>query len=403
VTPEQEFFAQNGKYIVKLGRGKARAINDIHEYGTITFQEAMELSSNIVMAKVSDLIGVERLYLMARNFGFGTETGLELPGEVGGELKKPNQWSGTTLNSIAYGYEVSVTPLQIALAYAAVANKGVLMWPRILKQVLNENNEIIVETRSQVIREVISTTTAQTLTRFLVGVVERGTGVSAKVKDVSVAGKTGTSRKFVGGKYERGSYTASFAGFFPAEDPKVMCVVMLDNPRVGGYTGGVASAPIFRAIIEKVIATCARFTKKSNAAIAGKQPMAIPDVRSLKTDVAIDVLRSQGFRVKTLGEGKFIVGQSPAPPMKLSSDGLVKLTTTAADGTMADGYTVVPDVRGMTIRRAMNRLAMRQLDVEVAGSGIVVDQKPRVGQRVKIGACVSVRCQPKDLSALMVN
>jgi cell division protein FtsI (penicillin-binding protein 3) len=400
VSPNQKFFAENGRYVVQLGHGKSRTINDIHEYGTITFQDAMELSSNIVMAKISDLIGVETLYLTARNFGFGTETGVELPGEVSGELKKPNHWSGTTLNSMAYGYEVGVTPLQIALAYAAVANRGILMKPHILKRVLNKGNEVVAETRSQVIRQVISTTTAQMLTRFIVGVVERGTGVSAKVNSVSVAGKTGTSRKFVDGKYERGSYTASFAGFFPAEDPRIVCVVMLDNPRMGGYTGGVASAPIFGAITEKVITTCARLAKKSNGVIVGKQAIAVPDVRSLKADIAVEVLTSQGFGVETLGDGEFIVGQSPAPPMKLLRHGLVRLTTNDADAIIPDGYTVVPDVRGMTIRRAMNQLAIQQLDINIDGSGIVVEQEPRVGQRVKIGARVSVRCQPRDLSLL---
>jgi cell division protein FtsI (penicillin-binding protein 3) len=116
VKPEQRFSAEHGTYVVNLPGGKKRVITDTHEYAVLTFQEAMENSSNIVMAKVSDVIGAEVFYTMARNFGFGIATGVDLPGEVGGELKKPNTWSGITLNSMAYGYEVGVTPLQIAAA-----------------------------------------------------------------------------------------------------------------------------------------------------------------------------------------------------------------------------------------------------------------------------------------------
>ncbi len=203
VAPGQKFFGEQGVWVVGTG-GKSRRITDTHPHGMLSMQEAVEQSSNIVMAKISNLIGAELLYTTARDFGFGNESGIDLPGEVRGELKKPTAWSGTTLNSMAYGYEVGVTPIQIASAYATIANKGVLMKPYVIKRVLDDQEQVLSETRPQAIRTVVSRETARTLTTFLEGVVEHGTGTGARLDGVAVAGKTGTSRKFIGDRYEPG-------------------------------------------------------------------------------------------------------------------------------------------------------------------------------------------------------
>ncbi len=397
VEKGEKFFAENGTYRVKLAGGKIRPINDTHKHGWVTFQEAVEVSSNIVMAKVSDRIGAERLYTTARDFGFGTSTGLELPGEVNGELKKPTQWSGTTLNSIAFGYEVGVTPLQIAAAYSAVANNGVLMKPFVVHQVLDEHREVLVENRPQSIREAISPETAKELTGLLKGVVEHGTGLSAKVEGLSIAGKTGTSRKVVDGRYEPGKYTASFAGFFPADDPQVVCVVMLDNPREG-YTGALASAPIFKAIASKVIATSGRFTRTPDVVIAAQAPVAVPDVSNMRIEAATEVLESYGLKVRLQGSGDVVRKQQPEPGIKLRQKSVVTLVTSGAVASRK-GYTIVPELRGLTIRRAINNLVMNQLDVDVEGSGVVRFQLPKAGQEVKIGTTVLLTCDPKRIMA----
>ena len=167
IAPGQMFFAEHGKYRVPLNGGKFRLITDTHESGMITFQQGLELSSNIVMAKASDIIGAERLYTQARDYGFGMPTGIELPGEASGELKKPVDWSGATLNSIAYGYEIAVTPLQIAAAYCAVANGGVLMKPYIIAKEMDEAGEAVYTGHPEKIRRVISEETAKTMKRFL--------------------------------------------------------------------------------------------------------------------------------------------------------------------------------------------------------------------------------------------
>ncbi|MBM2841332.1 MAG: Penicillin-binding protein, partial [Bacteroidetes bacterium] len=401
VRLDQKFFAENGTYTVKFPGGRERKITDTHPFGILTFQEAIEHSSNIVVAKISNLIGADRFYRTARNFGFGIATGVELPGEVNGELKKPNQWSGATLNSMSIGYEVGVTPLQLASAYAAIANGGVLMRPFVVKQELNQHGEVIAETHPERIRKVVAKSTAQTLTSVFEGVVERGTGISARYENVAVAGKTGTSRKFINGKYESGNYTASFVGFLPADDPKVVCLVMLDHPREGGYTGGLASAPIFRAIAERIV-TSASWTQKPQP-IAGERRVAVPDVAGLDAEVAISMLAGSGFEVQQFGNGRVVLRQSPSPGTRILPGTTVKVATSETTERMPKGIVIVPDVRRMSIRRAINRLTMEELEVSIAGSGVVVSQVPPPRQQVRIGTRVSLRCEPGSVGLVAVN
>ena len=396
---DEKFNAEHGRYLVTLPNGMKRPITDTHEYGTLTFQQAMEVSSNIVMAKVSDRIGAEALYTMSRNFGFGVRSGIELSAEAGGVLKKPSEWSGTTLNSMAFGYEVGVTPLQIAAAYAAVANRGVLMKPYVVREIVDEGNEVLFHAEPQKVRDVISKETAATLTRLFEGVVERGTGVAARVNGLRIAGKTGTSWKWAEGDYQKDKSTASFAGYFPADDPKAVCLVMLDNPHRTGSTGGTASAPIFKAIAQRVYAMSRRFTRSSPEGIAGSQRVAVPDVVNLRVDAAKSTLSARGLQCKIHGKGETILGQTPAPGTVLAPGTMITLATSNGNGLLQAGYTIVPDLRGLSLRRALNSLVTSQLDVSISGSGVVAAQNPAAGQPVRIGTRVTVRCEPRNLAA----
>lgn len=387
IQPGQRFFAENGKYLVK---GRPAPISDVHKHGMLSFREAVEVSSNIVMAKASDIIGAEKLYTTARNYGFGIPTGLELPGEVGGQLKKPREWSRTTLNTMSFGYEVGVTPLQIAAAYASVANDGVLMKPYLLKQILDPRKDVLLETQPQVIRKVVSKPTADTMRAFLRGVVERGSATVAKSGTVAIAGKTGTSRKIIDGKYSTSNHTASFVGMFPADDPRIVCLVMLDNPRAYGYYGGVASAPIVKGIAEKIAATSGSFTRQHLPDNADVVTIAVPDVRGLGVGAAVAIVEARGFKTATDGEGSIVSGQSPAPGAIIPAGERVRLVARTED--VAGGYTTVPDLRGLALRRALNRLTTARLDAVVEGSGVVEAQTPRPGEKVKVGTRVGIRC-----------
>lgn len=403
VTPNQKFFAENGKYVVSVRGRTLRTIRDAHEFGWITFTEAMEHSSNIVMAKVSDLIGADRLYACARDFGFGSPTNIDLPGEVGGKLKKPSEWSGTTLNTMAYGYEIAATPLQIAAAYCAVANGGALLKPRVLKRVVSNGDPADreeLEAETGFIRNVASSEVTRMLTDLFVGVVDEGTGVLTRIDGVRIAGKTGTSRKYADGNYESGSYTSSFVGYFPADDPEFLCLVMLDNPRAVGYFGGETAGPVFRAIAERCINTGAdqlRDVVRRSTGEAADRATMVPDVRNLKVDVASAVLERRGFSVDLLGHGEIVVEQIPGPGKQVDQASLVRLVTAQyGDGVNPeDGLISVPDLRGTTIRRAVNRLTLDNLVAMVSGSGIVVGQSPAPGVRVKERSRVELLCQPK--------
>jgi cell division protein FtsI/penicillin-binding protein 2 len=405
VTPKKKFFAEHGTFAVQVSaRGRTRKITDTHPYDWLTFQEAIELSSNIVMAKVGPTIGPDRLYLQARNYGFGIPSGVELPGEVRGRLKKPQEWSGTTLQTMSYGYEVAVTPMQIVSAYAAVANKGVMMKPYIISRIHDKNGETILEERPQIIRRVISEQTASLLTEAFEGVVERGTAKEARIPGVRIAGKTGTSKKVIEGKYLLGTYTGSFVGYFPAEDPQVVCLVMIDNPRGGSYYGGSTSAPIFRSIAERIINTSGRFTRKPqpNEEPQPKDGISVPDVRTFQVVIASRLLESHGLKSQPVGTGDIVVRQVPEPGKRLEKDDVVQLVLNETGAETPDGPATVPDVRGMSLRRAINRLVVDDFDIKVRGSGVVVDQLPRAGQKILAGATIQLVCEPRAIASAVL-
>ena len=402
IAPDRMFFAEHGRYKVPLTGGKFRLITDTHENGMITFQQGLELSSNIVMAKASDIIGAERLYTQARDYGFGMPTGIDLPGEANGELKKPVEWSGATLNSIAYGYEVAVTPLQIAMAYCAVANGGMLVKPYIVAKEMDETGNVVYTGHPEKIRRVISEETAKMMRDLFVGVVERGTGQPAKIPGITIAGKTGTSRNYVDGKYASGNYNATFVGFFPAEKPELVCLVIMENPTAGGYTGALASAPVFKAIAQQIINNNGLFSRAAFAENEndGSRPLVqVPDVSHLQRAAAEQLIAASGLHTTAVGEGDAVVRQVPEAGKKISRGEIVQLVLGQTNTTVAGGGPVVPDLHGMSVRSAINRLTAEKFDVAVVGSGVVVHQSPEATTPAKQGEKIVLICEPRPLAS----
>lgn len=407
VSLDKKFYAENGKYKIEYPGKKVRFINDTHPMREITFLEAIAYSSNIVMAKVSDLIGPEKLYKEARDFGFGMPTGIELPAEISGQLKKTSEWSLASLNSMAYGYEVGVTPLQIACAYAAVANDGILMKPYIVQRIRDEHGREVYTGRPEMIRRVVPKDVNDKLKEMFESVVEFGTGSMVKIPGVRIAGKTGTSRKYVDGKYEEGSYNASFVGFFPVEKPEIVCLVMLEKPKAG-YTGAIASAPIFKAIADRIINNSGLLAKKmiaeqqvesnKNPAAVSDAVVSIPDVVEKEAGEAVEVLKQSGLAVKFIGSGKEVVRQFPAAGKKVERGSIVQLMMNENTNVVSLTSVLVPNVQGFSLRRAVNKLAADQLGVTIVGSGIVVNQFPDAGTRVKAGTKVTILCEPKPIT-----
>jgi stage V sporulation protein D (sporulation-specific penicillin-binding protein) len=216
---------------------------------------------------------------------------------------------------------------------------------------------------------------------------------------VRIAGKTGTSRKYFDGKYVENNYTASFVGFFPIEDPQVVCLVMMDNPRSQGYYGGTTAGPVFHAIAERIIMTSYKFSRTALA----KDPVAhgaviVPDVRMLQTSVAKKMLATYGLNCQIFGKGNLVMKQTPEPGKKIEKDEMVSLILNGESVASTDGMIAVPDVRGMSIRRAMNRLVSDEFDVQVHGSGIVTQQLPAAGERTRLGSSITLTCMPRGMA-----
>ncbi|HRI45829.1 MAG TPA: penicillin-binding protein [Ignavibacteriaceae bacterium] len=246
-SENEQIFGENGSY-----QFKSIKIRDSHPEGMMSLKEVFAKSSNIGMAKISQKIDDEEFYLAVRAFGFGNITNITLPGEVKGKLKNPMEWSAYSKSSLSFGYEVSVTPLQLVTAYSAIINGGILYQPQIVKELKNVSGNVVKKYEPKEIRKVISPTTSQKMREFLREAVEKGTGKKAKPVGISAGGKTGTSRKLIEGTYSRQHYNASFVGFFPVENPKYVLLVLVNSPSNSSYYGGDVAAPIFKKVAERI-------------------------------------------------------------------------------------------------------------------------------------------------------
>lgn len=249
ITPDQSFGCGNG--IIKVG---SRAFADKHCGGAISYTKAMAISSNYGAISTGLKIGKNRFSSYIRQFGFGETTGIELPAETRGLVRPLESWQGDSLASLSIGYEIGVTALQIALAFAVVANDGVKVQPHIIKEIRQADGKVISKTEPEKAR-IISAETADGLRKMLREVVLTGTGKEAALNGYSSAGKTGTAWKY-DPKIKRVSgskYTSSFVGFAPAENPSVVIAVILDEPQGALRNGGQVSAPIFREIAEQIL------------------------------------------------------------------------------------------------------------------------------------------------------
>ncbi|MDP1853369.1 MAG: penicillin-binding transpeptidase domain-containing protein [Candidatus Omnitrophota bacterium] len=247
VKEEDKIFCENGAY--RVGN---HTLHDHHPNGWLTFREVIVESSNIGTTKVAQLLGPEVIYKYAKLFGFGSSTGIDLPGEVSGVLKNPRQWSKTSIGAIPIGQEVCVTVLQLANMISCVANGGLLYKPYLLKAIKDKSGETIKEFNPVVIRRVISGETALRLRNILTDVVGEGTGRLAGLSNFKVGGKTGTAQKIDGGTYSHDKFIATFIGFVPADNPRLAMVVMVDEPQ-GTYFGGTVAAPVFKKVADKVL------------------------------------------------------------------------------------------------------------------------------------------------------
>jgi len=238
---------ENGTYKFQNVR-----IKDSHPMKNLDVVGILEQSSNIGVAKLVQRIDDEKYFKYLRGFGFGNSASLTLPGETAGRLRKPNEWSKVSKTYLSFGYEISVTPVQITAAYCALINGGILYEPQLLQRQISKDGNLVYEFSPKEVRRVISSKTSDVMRDLLGGVVKNGTGKKAYSELISIGGKTGTSQKLVDGSYSRQHYNSSFVGFFPVENPQVVCLILLNSPDQGKY-GGLVAAPIFKNVAERIV------------------------------------------------------------------------------------------------------------------------------------------------------
>jgi len=248
ITPDDSFFCENGTY-----RIAGRTISDVHPYGWLNVAHIIKYSSNIGVSKISRHVGTPVFYEYIRKFGFAQETGIQIPAEAAGSVPRPHRLPEHTRSAIAFGHSIAVTPLQLAQAYSVIANGGVLVRPNVVRMLKTPEGRILPGGAKPEGRRVIDPATARILTAMLQSVVEDGgTGTRAAVPGFTVAGKTGTARKPYEGTYSNKRLVASFAGFCPADNPRISVVVIIDEPQTLTY-GGQSAAPAFSRIAQQVL------------------------------------------------------------------------------------------------------------------------------------------------------
>lgn len=381
-------------------------MRDHDPLGTLSFSEVISKSSNIATAELAMRLSKDAFYQHARNLGFGTPTGIDLANEETGRLQKPYEWSRVTLPWMAIGYEVQVTPIQLAQAYAAFANKGTMMRPYLVEKVMDAQGNTIRKQQPVSVRQIAKKSTIQKLYPIFRDVVsDSGTASYAQVKGLSIAGKTGTAQKYIEGRY-RTEYRSSFIGFFPAEDPKYVCLIVMDEPQVYPPYGGYIAGPIFRETAKRIAGLDNEIEKQIIDSEQKKRYWATaPEVRTMTLEEAKSVLNHQRLAYKTHGSGNWVAGQNPAPGTELQPGDKIDITLAAsriaADTTeVPDGYAVIPNVGGMSMRKASLLINSQGFEAKLIGSGTVFTQFPRPGDMMKKGRTVTVRGKAKSLETI---
>jgi cell division protein FtsI (penicillin-binding protein 3) len=381
-------------------------MRDHDPLGTLTFQQVIERSSNIATAQVAMRLTKDSFYQYARNLGFGTSTNVDLPNEETGRLPKPYEWSQVSLPWMSIGYEVQVTPIQLAQAYAAFANGGTMMRPYLVEKITDIADEVVWRHNDVNVRQIAEKSTIEKLYPVFKDVVsDSGTAELAQVKGLSIAGKTGTAQKYIDGQY-RNEYRSSFVGFFPAENPRYVCLIVLDNPDTYPPYGGITAGPIFRETAKRIAGLDNEIEKQIIASETNSDVWAYtPDLQGLTKNEAVSLLDEQRLAYSFNGSGDWITEQTPGPGTELSPKDEISLKLShaiaVADTTeLPDGYSIIPNVGGLSMRKAILMINSRGFEAEMIGSGTVYTQFPRPGDMMKQGRTITVRGKAKPLESL---
>jgi cell division protein FtsI (penicillin-binding protein 3) len=386
--PHEVIDCQMGKIVLA-----GHTIHDHKRFGPLSVAEVLAKSSDVGAIKLGLRLGGERFYRYIRSFGFGSKSEIELPGEERGLLRPPDRWSGISIGAISMGQEVGATPLQVASAYSAIANGGVLFQPRILRDVYRGSAHDPVPPATG--HRVVSERVAGIMRQLLAGVVDHGTGVSAKLDGYSAAGKTGTAQKIdSSGRYSKSHFVASFVGFAPVERPEVTILVVIDSP-VGQIYGAEVAAPAFRTIAEQTL---------SYLNVPQENPSHQPLVASSAPARSSRQVRSRPAGFPPSDSASANAATSSLQPISYTSslDTRTSLQTFQSDWPSDEAHAgtalvsqgpllTVPDFSGWPVRRVAEKCQVLGLELNLRGTGLAVSQNPVAGAKTSAGSDVVVQ------------
>lgn len=328
-TAEDKFFCENGEYQIL----PSKIIHDHEPHGNLSLSDIFIYSSNIGLAKMVDQMGAQHIYDYARKFGFGIRTGVPLPSEASGVLRKFNEWTRLSGPFVSMGQEISINTLQLALAYSAAANGGYLPNARIIKNISGNGYEER-DYSPKPVRKVMTRETSEILLSMMEDVVNHGTANKARIPGFRIGGKTGTAEKFVNGAYSKREFISSFAAVFPIGNPKYVCVISVDSPKYGYHWGNETAAPIVKEIFERLIINNKEFipvTPKEMpqfahttisqqiapmlaiAAVIQKQNNLVPNFLGKTLKQTIQEAKDLGLIINPVGTSGRVVWQSVSP------------------------------------------------------------------------------------------
>jgi stage V sporulation protein D (sporulation-specific penicillin-binding protein) len=372
--------------------------DDDHKYGDLTLMQAFTRSSNIWFARAVANLGRDEFYRDITDFGFGQATLAPYAGQPAGILREPASWSGRSQPTLAIGQEIAVTPLQLGMAVAAVANGGVLNAPRLVSEVRDHDGRLLEQREPMALRRVMAEPLAAVMREAMGRVVREGTARGADVDWITVGGKTGTAQKSRDGRtMTAGAYVATFAGIAPLEAPRLVIITVLDEPRgYRRYYAAQSAVPLFRSVLEDIrcstdwLSDVPGARTRVIAAADEGDLVTVPDVLELSVDAAARRLAAAGLTVAGVERGGLVAEQVPAAGARCRRGSTVRLAAAARPA--AGGETVCPDFAGRSNREVRSLAARLGIDVLVEGVGYAVRQDPPAG-RVLEGGRVTVRME----------
>ncbi|GIQ64131.1 stage V sporulation protein D [Paenibacillus cisolokensis] len=369
-NPNATFMSGN----IRIGKDTVKDHNGVG-WGEISYLDGVKHSSNVAFVKLGQALGPEKLRDYITAFGFGQKTGIQLPAEVAGSV---NFRSNIPIEvaTVTFGQGVAVTPIQQVAAVAAVANGGKLLQPQLIKQIEDPVTKQVTKVEPKVVRQVISPETSRKVGEYLEQVVSDqkiGTGRNAYIEGYRIAGKTGTAQKWDNAKrgYSNDKYVVSFIGYAPVENPKVLLYVLLDEPDVPYAGGGSVAAPIFKSIMQKTLRYLGIPPKLSDAAVKDASKDAtvkVPDVTGKAVNTAKSELRQLALSYETVGKGGKVLQQIPQAGAVIQPSQRIYLVTESRD------KLAVPNMRGLSLRDAMEICSLLGIRIVAEGEGYVVSQ-----------------------------